>query len=160
MKHTFSCLVRNHPGVLERVTAAFADFKVNIRSMAVSETEQFDTSRITIVVHGHDEEVQKISGMLRTLPEIVQLDDLASKDFVHRELALVKVRSHAGSVSQISQVAELFGARACAVGHTTITLEAVGDEDKIDGLIQMLGPVGIVAVARTGRIALLKGDEA
>jgi len=159
MKHTISGLVRNRAGVLERIAGAFSKFEVNIKSIAVSETDVFDTSRMTLVVEGHDREVQKITAQLKKMPEILKIDDLARKDFVNRELALIKVCTQSDSISRISQIAELFGARAVAVGRTTLTLELAGDEDKVDGLIQMLRPLGIRAVARTGRVALLRDDE-
>ncbi len=159
MKHTISGLVKNQPGVLESVAAAFADYEVNIKSIAVSATDLFDACRMTIVVEGHDDEIVRTTKVLRKMKEIIQIDDLSSKEFVDRELALIKVSSGPDSVSQISQIAELFGARACAVGRSTVTLEIVGDESKIDGLIQMLGPLGIRAVARTGLVALPTGDD-
>lgn len=159
MKHTISGTVRNRAGVLERVAHAFSEFDVNIKSIAVSETDLFDTSRMTIVVEGHDREVQKITRMLKKFKDVVKIDDLARKDFVDRELALIKVSTQSESISQVSQIAELFGARAIAVGRSTITLELAGETEKVDGLITMLRPLGIRALARTGRVALLRGDE-
>lgn len=159
MRHTISGTVRNRAGVLARVAAAFGKFEISIKSIAVSETDLFDTSRMTIVVEGHDREVQKITRELKRMVDVVSIDDLARKEFVDRELALIKVSTQSESVSQVSQIAELFGARAVAVGRSTVTLEIAGDAEKIDGLIQMLRPIGIRAIARTGRIALLRGDE-
>ncbi|MFH0939614.1 MAG: acetolactate synthase small subunit [Planctomycetota bacterium] len=159
MKHTISGLVKNRTGVLERVAHAFSAFEINIKSIAVSETDLFDTSRMTIVVEGHDHEVRKITQKLKKLKEVIKVDDLARKDFVDRELALIKVSTQTETINHVSQIAELFGARAIAVGRSTITLELAGEPEKVDGLIAMLRPLGIRALARTGRVALVRGDE-
>jgi acetolactate synthase-1/3 small subunit len=132
---------------------------INIKSIAVSETDVFDASRMTIVVEGHDREVKKITGLLKKCEDVLSIDDLARKDYVDRELALIKVSTQNDSVSQVSQIAELFGARAVAVGRNTITLEMAGEVEKVDGLVLMLKPLGIRAIARSGRVALPRGDE-
>jgi acetolactate synthase-1/3 small subunit len=159
LKHTISGLVRNRPGVLERIADAFSKLDINIKSIAVSETDVFDASRMTIVVEGHDREVKKITGLLKKCEDVLSIDDLARKDYVDRELALIKVSTQNDSVSQVSQIAELFGARAVAVGRNTITLEMAGEVEKVDGLVLMLKPLGIRAIARSGRVALPRGDE-
>ena len=159
MIHTISGLVKNHVGVLFNIAAVFSKFDVNIKSIAVSETDVFDTTRMTIVVEGHDKEVGKITRQLQKLPMVLKIDDLARKEFVDRELALIKVSTQQDSLSQVSQIAELFGAHAVAVGRNSITLEIAGEQEKVEGLIQMLRPIGIRAIARTGRVALPPGDE-
>ncbi len=91
MKHTISGLVKNRAGILAQIVGAFKKFDVNIKSVAVSETDLFETSRLTIVVEGHDKEVKKVTVEVKKLRDVLEIDDLSRQGFLDRELALVKV---------------------------------------------------------------------
>jgi acetolactate synthase-1/3 small subunit len=159
VRHTISGLVRNRLGILARITAAFYEQKISIESIAVGETDLMDTSRLTMVVEADGEQIEAISSELEASDDIIELDDLALKEFVQRELALIKVQKQGDVISQLAQIAELFNARVISVGNETVTFEVTGDEERVEGFIRMMHPFGIKALARTGRVALEAGDE-
>jgi len=159
LKHTISGLVRNRSGILAQVVAVFKKSAINIKSVAVSETDLFETSRITIVVEGHDKEVKNITAEIQKLRDVLEIDDLARKGFLDRELALIKVNFRPEELNALTQIAEVFGAQVVALGTSTITFEIAGDEERVDGYIKALSSFGIRALARSGRVALKRGDE-
>ena len=159
MKHTISGLVRNRAGMLAQIVGLFKKFDVNIKSVAVSETDLFDTSRLTLVVEGHDKEVKNVTAQVKKLRDVLEIDDLSREEFLDREMALVKVHFRPEELNQLTQVAEVFSAQVIAMGRETITFEMSGDEERVDGLINALNSFGIRALARSGRVALKRGDE-
>ncbi|NLF06384.1 MAG: acetolactate synthase small subunit [Pirellulaceae bacterium] len=159
MKHTISGLVKNRPGILAQVVGVFKKCDVNIKSVAVSETDSFDASRLTIVVEGQSKEVRNVTERMRTVRDVLDIDDLSRQEFVDRELALVKVDFSPEEFSQLTQTAEVFGAKVLAMGKKTISFEIVGDEDRVDAFISALNPFGIRSLARSGLVALKRGDE-
>jgi len=159
MKHTISCLVRNQSGVLAKVSEAFSSKGINIESLAVGETEDLAISRATIVVVANEQTIAEAERECEALDVVIQLEDLASEEFYARELLLVKVRVGPDSITRIMQVAELFQARVIGLGSKTITLELSGEHRAVDGLLKMVRPFGIVALARSGQIAVSARDE-
>jgi acetolactate synthase-1/3 small subunit len=159
LKHTISGLVKNRAGVLAQIVGVFKKFAVNIKSVAVSETDLFDTSRLTIVVEGHDKEVKGVTAQVKKLRDVLAIDDLSRQEFLDREMALVKVQFRPEELNQLTQTAEVFGAQVIAMGRQTITFEIAGDEERVDGFINALNSFGIRALARSGRVALKRGDE-
>ena len=143
MKHTISGLVKNRAGILAQIVGAFKKFDMNIKSVAVSETDLFETSRLTIVVEGHDKEVKKVTVEVKKLRDVLEIDDLSRQGFLDRELALVKVHFNPDELNQLTQTAEVFGAQVIAMGKQTITFEIAGDEERIDGFINALNSFGI-----------------
>jgi acetolactate synthase I/III small subunit len=159
LKHTISGLVKNRPGILAQIVGVFKKCEINIKSVAVSETDLFDTSRLTIVVEGHDKEVKGVTGEVKKLKDVIDLDDLSRQEFLDRELAMIKVHFRPEELNQLTQTAEVFGARVVAMGKQTITFEIAGEEERVDGFINALNSFGIRALARSGRVALKRGDE-
>ena len=159
MKHTISGLVKNRAGILAQVVGAFKQYDVNIRSVAVSETESIESSRLTIVVEGHDKEVREVTAQIKSLEDVVEIDDLAREEFLDREMALVKVQFEPKVLNHLTQLAEVFGAQVIAMGKHTITFEMSGDEDRVDGFLNAVMSFGIRALARSGRVALKQADE-
>jgi acetolactate synthase I/III small subunit len=159
MKHTISGLVRNRAGILAQIVAVFKKFDINIKSVAVSETDLFDTSRFTIVVEGHDKEVKNVTARIKKVPNVLEIDDLSRRGFLDRELALVKVQFRPEDLNHLTQMGEVFGAQVIGMGRNTITFEIAGDEERVDGFIKGLSSFGIRALARSGRVALKRGDE-
>ncbi len=159
MKHTLSCLVKNQRGVLAKVSAAFASAGISIDSLAVGETENTEVSRATIVVRGDEETVEKAERHCEALDVVIKLEDLASEEFYAHELLLLKVRIEPDTTTRIMQAAELFQARVVGLSDRTITLELAGEPRAVDGLLKMMRPLGIVALARSGQIAVPAGDE-
>jgi len=159
MKHTISCLVKNQRGVLAQVSEAFASKGINIESLAVAETEKTEVSRATIVVTGDDETVAEAERQCGALEVVIRLEDLASEEFHARELMLVKLRVAPATIPSIMQASELAQARVIGMSDRTITLELAGEHHAIDGFLKMVRPFGIVALARSGQIAVSVGDE-
>ncbi len=159
MKHTLSCLVKNQRGVLAKVSDAFASAGISIDSLAVGETEDTEVSRATIVVRGDEQTVEKAERHCEALDVVIELEDLASEEFYARELLLLKVRIEPDTTTRIMQAAELFQARVVGLSDRTITLELAGEPRAVDGLLKMMRPLGIVALARSGQIAVPAGDE-
>jgi acetolactate synthase-1/3 small subunit len=159
LKHTISGLVKNRAGILNQLVGAFKGSALNIKSMAVSETDLFETSRLTIVVEGQDKEVKQATSQVKKLPDVLQIDNLSRQEFLDRELALVSVQFRPDDLNQLTQMAEVFGAQVIAMGRRSITFEITGEEERVDGLINALNSFGICGLARSGRVALKGGDE-
>ncbi len=159
MIRTISALAKNRPGVLAEITAAFGKYNANIRSIAAGETENPEVSRLVIQVEGEESEINQITEALAGMEPIVQVDDLARKEFVDRELVMIKVNMSKESTGQIMQIFEVFRATVVGMGQETITVEMAGDQERVNGLISMLAPYGIRSLCRSGMIALKRGDE-
>ncbi len=162
MKHTISALVENRPGVLADMAQAFSKDAVNITSISCGETEKPHVSRMVIRVDAkdeQDEQVRRITETVASMDFVIKVDDLSRKEFVDRELVLVKVAMDNESATRIMQVFEVFRANVVGMGRETITVEMTGDEERVEGLIKMLEPYGIKSMCRTGLIALKRGDE-
>ena len=159
MKHTLSCLVKNRQGVLAQVSAAFAAKNINIESLAVAETEKPAISRATIVVSGDDATVSEAERQCEALDAVLRLEDLASEEFHARELMLVKLRLAPETIPSIMQAAELSQARVIGMSDLTITIELSGEHRALDAFLTLVRPMGIVALARSGLIAVSAGDE-
>lgn len=160
MLHTLVVLVENRPGVLTRVASLFRRRAFNIESLTVGHTETRAISRMTIVVDGDQVSVQRLTAYLHNLVNVIQVDDLTGKAMVSRDLAMIKVRTTSGTRSEILQIVEVFRARVVDVTSDSLIVEVTGDEEKLDGLVEMLRPLGIVEMVRTGAVAMSRGSEA
>ncbi|MEF2231477.1 MAG: acetolactate synthase small subunit [Pseudodesulfovibrio sp.] len=159
MKRTLSALCKNEPGVLAQMALECGKYDANILSLAAGETENPGVSRIVLCVDGDEAAIDEVGRYLAGLDVIIQLDDLSRKDFVDRELVMVKVAMGADNTAQLMQIFEVFRANVIGMGQETITVEMAGDLERVDGLIQMLKPYGIKSMCRSGMIALKRGDE-
>ena len=159
MKHTLSCLVKNQRGVLAKVSEAFASKDINIESLAVGETEDTKVSRATIVVTGDDQTLLEAERQCKALDVVIELEDLNSEEFYARELLLIKIRIEPDTIVRIMQAAELSQARVIGMSDKTITLELAAEHTAIDGLLKMVRPLGIVALTRSGQIAISARDK-
>lgn len=154
MKHTLSVLVENKPGVLTRIAGLFARRGFNIDSLAVGETEDPKLSRMTITVDGQDQSIEQVTKQLHKLINVIKITDLDPSVSVDRELILVKVKADAASRSEIMQIVEIFRGKIVDVSRTTLIIEATGDRAKLEGMLELFRPFGIVELVRTGRIAM------
>lgn len=159
MKHTISVLVENHFGVLTRVAGLFSARGFNIDSLAVGETHDPTISRMTIVVSGDDRIVEQIVKQLDKLIDVIKVEDVSGDDLIDRELLLVKVTADTAGRNDVMQIVNTFRAKILDVNTQTITIEVTGGESKIDAIIELLEPFGIVETARTGLIALSRRKE-
>lgn len=157
--HTLSVLVEDRPGVLARVAGLFAARGFNIHSLAVGTTEEPGFSRMTIVVDVEPERLEQVVKQLNKLINIIKVQELEAGESVERELVLVKVRAEDDARARVIEIADIFRARVLDVSHQTLTIEATGTPDKIEALLELLSAFGVVEMARTGRIALGRGER-
>ena len=157
MRHVLSAVVQNQPGVLAHVSGMLASRAFNIDSLAVGATEQPDLSRMTFVVHGDDAELEQVRKQLDKIVTVVKVLDISGENFVERDLMLIKVRATPPQRTEISLLVEMFRGRVVDIDHETVMVEISGQEGKIEAFIDLMRPYGIVELARTGRIALVRG---
>jgi len=158
MKHTLIALVENKPGVLNRISSLFRRRGFNIESIAVGKSEIPNVSRTTIVVDGTTTSVEQVRKQLDKIIDVVRVFELGEEDTVSRELALIKVKATSSTKSEIIQTVAIFRANIVDVGTESLTVEVTGDENKIDSLISLLDVYGVKELARTGRIAMTRGN--
>jgi acetolactate synthase-1/3 small subunit len=157
MRHVLSAVVQNQPGVLAQISGMLASRGFNIDSLAVGETEVADLARMTFVVHGDDAELDQVRKQLDKVITVVRVMDISSENFVERDLMLIKIRSNPTQRVEISLLVEMFRGRVVDVTQDTLVVEVSGQEGKIEAFIDLMRPYGIIELARTGRIALVRG---
>jgi len=161
MRHTITVLVKDHPGVLTRVSSLFTRRGFNIESLAVGHTEEAEISRMTIVVKGDDRILEQITKQLNKLIDVIRVRDIHPNNSVERELALIKVNANPlATRSEILQIVDIFRAKIIDVNSQIVTIETTGTEDKVNALIELLRSFGLKEVVRTGKIALSRGTNA
>ncbi|RMF43562.1 MAG: acetolactate synthase small subunit [Planctomycetota bacterium] len=163
MRHVLSALVHNVPGVLSHVAGMLASRGYNIDSLAVGETENPELSRMTFVVVGDDGVLDQVRKQLEKLVTVVEVEDISSRDYVERDLMLLRVRAPRGATrSEVRELVDIFRARIVDVGEDELMIEISGRESKIEAFIERVRPYGITQLVRTGRIALVRsgnGDQ-
>ena len=159
MKHTLAVLVENKSGVLFRVASLFSRRGYNIDSLAVGVTEDPKISRMTIVVDGDDHVLEQVTKQLNKLIDVIKVSDIGGDDAVERELALIKVAADVSTRTEIIQIADIFRARIVDVAPRSMTVEVTGNESKIKAIETLLRQFGIKELARTGKIALVRGPK-
>ena len=157
MNRTLVVIVEDVPGVLNRVSTLFSRRGFNIESLTVGHTDQPGMSRMTIVIDTDEGSVHRLTALLYKLVNVIQVSDLSAMPSVNRDLAMIKVSATPETRTQIMQVVDVFRARIVDITNNSITVEITGDEEKIEGFIDVLRPLGIVEMARTGIISLARG---
>lgn len=160
MQHTLVILVEDKPGVLNRVASLFRRRAFNIESLTVGHTEQPGLSRMTIMVDSDDTNIQRLTAYLYKLVNVIQMHDLTATPKVSRDLAMIKVAADAQNRTQIMQIVDVFRARIVDVTNTSMIIEITGDEEKIEGFVEVLRPLGIIEMVRTGVVAMARGGNA
>jgi acetolactate synthase-1/3 small subunit len=160
IRHVLSALVQNQPGVLAHVSGMFASRGFNIDSLAVGETENPHLSRITVVVMGDDRLLEQVRKQLEKIVTVVKVLDISREDYVERDLMLIKVDAPPDRRTEILGLAQIFRGRIVDVSADHVMIEISGQEKKIEAFIDQLRPYGIRELARTGRIALVRGSRA
>jgi acetolactate synthase-1/3 small subunit len=159
MLHTFIVYVENKPGVLSRVVSLFRRRAFNIDSLTVGRTEKPEVSRMTIVVDADQDQARRIVANVYKLVNVLLVDDVTAQGAITRDLALIKVEATPESRSHVLELANVFRARVIDVAHDSLTIEITGTEDKIDSLLEVLRPLGLIEVVRTGQVAMRRGTK-
>ena len=159
MKHTLSVLVQDESGVLSRIAGLFARRGFNIESLAVGPAEQLGISRITMIIPGDNRTIEQLTKQLYKLINILKVQDITHIPCVERELMLIKVRAMSNNRSMILEIADIFRAKVVDIAHNYLILEATGDPGKMVAFEQLLNEYGIVEIARTGKISLIRSSN-
>ena len=157
--HVVSVLVENRAGTLSRVSGLFARRGFNIDSLTVGETTDRSISRMTIAVTGDNAVLEQIIKQLGKLVDVIAVRELEGDSCIRREIMLVKVAAGEKTRPAVIQIAGIFRSRVIDVSASTITIEATGDMEKLNGLVMLLSPYGILELARTGLVALERGGR-
>jgi acetolactate synthase-1/3 small subunit len=157
LRHVLSALVQNQPGVLAHVSGMFASRGFNIESLAVGETEDPQLSRITVVVNGDDRMLEQIRKQLEKIVTVVKVLDISKADYVERDLMLIKIDAPPSQRLELQGLVQIFRGRIVDVGSDQMMVEISGQEKKIEAFIDAVRPYGIRELARTGRIAMVRG---
>ena len=161
MKHTISVLVENEFGVLSRIAGLFSGRGFNINSLSVAPTLDPSISRMTIVTSGDDQILEQINKQLNKLIDTIKIIDYTSEKqpSVERELALIKVNAEESTRAEVMRVVDIFRGKVIDVTPKSYTLEVMGAPDKIDAIIEILRPIGIKELVRTGPAVLGRGPK-
>ena len=159
-KHILSVTVENKPGVLSRVTGMISRRGFNIESLTVAPTEDEGLSRMTIIVEADEVGFEQITKQLHKLVSVFRISDLTEEDAVERELVLFKVQAAPDRRHEIIEIANVFRAKVVDVGKNTLTVEATGNESKLDAMENLFRGYGIRQLTRTGKIAIGRGHDA
>jgi acetolactate synthase-1/3 small subunit len=159
-KHTIAVLVENKFGVLSRVAGLFSARGYNIESLSVGETLDPSVSRMTLVVTGDEFVIEQVTKQLHKLIDVIKVSDLTDDDHVERELMLIRVNAEPQHREEILRTADIFRAKVVDVTPVSFTLEATGDAAKLEALVELLRPMGIQELVRTGKVAIARGPKA
>ncbi|MCC9599963.1 acetolactate synthase small subunit [Stieleria sp. JC731] len=158
-RHVLSSLVQNVPGVLAHISGMLASRGFNIDSLAVGATEDDTLSRMTFVVVGDDRVLEQVRKQLEKIVTVVRVIDVSSRDFVERDLLLVKVQATPGQKrAEIRELVDIFRGKIVDVGPDELMIEISGRENKVQAFIERIRPYGITELVRTGRVAMVRSD--
>src|ERR1700741_314680 len=154
---TFAVYVDNKPGVLNRVASLFRRRAFNIESLTVGHTETPGVSRMTVVADTDEYGARRLAAHLYKLVPVRRVDNITTTPSIVRDLALIKVAATGEARTHVMQLVDVYRARVAAAGPQSLVLETTGTEDKIDSLVEVLRPYGVVERVRTGRVAMGRG---
>jgi acetolactate synthase-1/3 small subunit len=156
VRHTISILVDNEPGVLARIAGLFSARGFNIESLCVAETLDPTTSRITLVTSGEEWIIEQVIKRFNNMINVIKVQDLTEMTHVEREMVLVRVEATQETRAEVLRMVDIFRARVIDVGPKSYVLELTGDKDKITAFLEILKPMGIKEIARTGAVAMAR----
>ncbi len=156
---TLVAYVENKPGVLNRVASLARRLAINIDSLTVGPTENSEVARMTIVAHTDEQGARRVQASLEKLVDVLLAENISGRPAVMRDLALIKVTADQKSRPHLMELVKVFRARVVDVAPESLILEVSGTVDKIDGLLEVLRPFGVLEMARTGRIAMTRGAD-
>ena len=159
MRHTISILIDNEPGVLVRIAALFSARGFNIESLCVAETLNTTISQITLVTSGEEWIIQHIIKRLNNIINVINVQDLTEVTNVEREMVLVRVETTQETRAEILRMVDIFGAKVIDIGTKSYALEFTGDKNKITVFLELLKPMGIKEIIRTGTVAMARETQ-
>lgn len=159
MQHTISVLVENEFGVLTRVASLFSGRGFNIDSLSVAPTNEEGMSRMTIVTRGDDNILEQITKQLNKLIDVIKVIDFTDGSGIEREMALIKVTAEDESRAEVLRIVDIFRAKIIDVTPKSYTIEATGNPLKIDAILDLLRPLGLKELVRTGAVSIGRGAK-
>jgi acetolactate synthase-1/3 small subunit len=156
---TLVAYVENKPGVLNRVSSLARRLAINIDSLTVGPTENEEVARMTIVAHTDEKGAHRLEASLEKLVDVLLAENISNRSILERDLALIKVLADQKNRPHLMELIKVFRARVVDVAPESLILEVSGTVDKIDGLLEVLRPFGVLEMARTGRIAMTRGSD-
>jgi len=159
MKHTISVLVENEFGVLSRVAGLFSGRGFNIESLSVAPALDPTISRMTIVTSGDDQVLEQITKQLNKLINTIKIIDFTGQDFIEREMGMIKVTAEEGTRAEVLRIVDIFRAKVVDVTTRSYTIEVTGSPSKIDAVVELLRPMGIKELVRSGPVVLGRGPK-
>lgn len=159
MKHTISVLLQNKPGVLSRVTGLFSGRGFNIESLCVAETLEPGVSCLTVVSHGDDAIVEQITKQLHKLINVIKVSDISDHEYVEREMILIRMKAESHTRAEVLRVIDIFRGKVVDVSAKSYAVEVTGSASKIQAVIDILRPLGIKEIIRTGTIAMARATK-
>ena len=158
MKHIITALVENQPGVLARIVGIISGRGYNIETLNVAPTHNAAESRLTMKVPGDDRVLQQVTKQLNKLVDVLKVTDLTNRHYLNRELVLVEVSTAPRKKAEVIEIADLFGAAVVSVQAKSLTVQIVDEEQRIDDFLELIRPFGIRDLARSGVIAVARGE--
>lgn len=159
MRHTITVLVENEFGVLSRVAGLFSGRGFNIDSLSVAPTNEESISRITIVTRGDEQILEQITKHLNKLIDVIKVFDFSEGSIIEREIALIKVTAEDADRAEVLRIVDIFRANVIDVTPKSYTLEVTGSPSKIDAILELLRPLGLKELVRTGPVAIVRGAK-
>jgi acetolactate synthase-1/3 small subunit len=157
MKHTLSVLLQNKPGVLSRVTGLFSGRNFNIESLCVAATLDPKVSCLTLITSGDNGIIEQITKQLHKLIDVIKVVDINDGDFVEREMILIRVNAEEHTRAEVLRIIDIFRGKVVDVSARSYAIEVTGNRSKIEAIIDILRPIGIKEIVRTGKIAIARG---
>ncbi|HNR52633.1 MAG TPA: acetolactate synthase small subunit [Deltaproteobacteria bacterium] len=154
MRHTISVLVDNQAGVLSRVVGLFSGRGFNIESLSVAPTLDSTKSKMVITTTGNEQVLEQIKKQLNKLINVIKVIDCADRDYVEREMIVVKVKAEKETRAEVLRMADIFRAKVIDVSPASYTLSLTGDKRKLEGFVELLAPIGIIDFIRTGTVVM------
>jgi acetolactate synthase-1/3 small subunit len=159
MRHTITVLVENEFGVLSRVAGLFSGRGFNIDSLSVAPTNDESISRMTIVTRGDDQILEQITKQLNKLIDVIKVIDFTDGEVIEREMALIKVTAEDDARAEVLRIVDIFRSKIIDVTPRSFTIEATGTPAKIDAILELLRPLGLKELVRTGPAAIGRGPK-
>ncbi len=157
-RHLISVLLENHDGALNRVAAMFSARGFNLESVAVGETEDPTIARLTLVTTGNDKIIAQVNRQLNRLVDTLRVEDLTTKNYVEREMCLLKVSYNKANRAEIMDIMEIFRGKVIDITPEVMIFELTGPTPKINAFVDLMRPHGILEVARSGRVAMKRSS--